>query len=186
MRRALLALSLLVVCAAPAFALTAAEVLDRMNAEQRAGFVDGLFEGMWQYEANPAKASCMAAWWRDGESARIAVTQAFAARRSEQARRIFKTLVDRVCAHPDAGAPPARFVPVSATQLSSMNRDRSSGYEFAVFEIAMELAPTETIGQCRFHWHDGRARTLLEAYDRFPERPAVVLIKLLLDRACGK
>lgn len=56
----------LVLAATPAFAITAGDVLDRMDAKERAAYIDGALDMAWYTalsEKNPQKADCISAWF---------------------------------------------------------------------------------------------------------------------------
>lgn len=103
--RRFVVLSLLFVLffAAPAFALTAGEVIDRMTPDQRAAYFVGAIE-MATYlaqtqEKNPAKAKCIADWYihdpaKKGTEEVVAV---FRANKQRDAIALLNIVIARHC-----------------------------------------------------------------------------------------
>jgi hypothetical protein len=82
-----------------AHAVTAGDVLDRMNAEQRGGFMNGALD-MFSYELATTgqgdKAECVINWYFEGQGPEE-IAAVFANHRDMPAVAILRTLADRHC-----------------------------------------------------------------------------------------
>jgi hypothetical protein len=82
-----------------AHAVTAGDFLDRMNAEQRTGFIDGAFD-MLSYELGQEgqgdKAACIIQWYFEGDGPQEVVA-VFNSHKDLPAVAILRTLGDRHC-----------------------------------------------------------------------------------------
>jgi hypothetical protein len=82
-----------------AHAVTAGDFLDRMNADERTGFIDGAFD-MLGYELTEEgqgdKAACIIQWYFQGDGPK-AVAEVFASHRDFPAVAILRKLADRHC-----------------------------------------------------------------------------------------
>jgi hypothetical protein len=78
--------------------------------------------------------------------------------------------------------------------LDRMGADQRSGYLTGAVDMAMYLASAQeknnAKAECIMNWYYGKngpgPRDVIATFDRYPDRPAIGLIKLLIDRHCGQ
>ncbi|MFY0311165.1 hypothetical protein ACFMBG_14845 [Leisingera sp. D0M16] len=84
----------------PALALTAGDVLDKMNADQRYGFISGAVDMASQLYAeggNREKGECALSWFFDGDDGIRMIHDFFDAHKDKDAVGLLSILINRQC-----------------------------------------------------------------------------------------
>lgn len=84
----------------PAVALTASDVMDKMNSDERTGFIAGagdMASHMFAVHGDPDKAQCAVDWLFNGEDPWPAIDAFFGAHRDKDAVAVLHVLINRKC-----------------------------------------------------------------------------------------
>ena len=98
-RRTTIVIAALVGMSSPAFALTAGEVIDRMDAGQRNGFITGavdMYAQLTERAGEAEKAQCAMEWYRSPDSV-AQVRQVFSHYKDKDASAVLEALINRHC-----------------------------------------------------------------------------------------
>lgn len=101
MKRILAGTLFAILIAAPAFAVTAADVLDKMSADERQGYISGALEMAMtaaSNQGNGKKAECILNWYYKGDgSAAKTLIAALDRYRDKPASAVIGALLDKQC-----------------------------------------------------------------------------------------
>ena len=98
-RRTTIIITILVGISSPAFALTAGEVIDRMDTGQRSGFVTGaveMYAQLTERAGEAEKAECAMEWYRSPDSV-VQIRQVFSHYKDKVATAVLEALINRHC-----------------------------------------------------------------------------------------
>ena len=98
-RRTTIIITILVGISSPAFALTAGEVIDRMDTGQRSGFVTGaveMYAQLTERAGEAEKAEGAMEWYRSPASV-VQIRQVFSHYKDKVATAVLEALINRHC-----------------------------------------------------------------------------------------
>jgi hypothetical protein len=91
----------ILLAAVPAFAITGGDVIDRMNKDERAAYLEGAIEmAMWTASAdekNNAKAECIEKWYFRNDATMRTIFATFEKYKDQPAIGLLRALINRAC-----------------------------------------------------------------------------------------